>query len=435
MEPLPSAETPSLQHPRLWRRPEVRRLLLIALLAEIGYAVLNISAMPVYLRRDLGLDTSAVGFVLVAFLLSESIFKSPMGSLADRMGRKRLIVIGPALTVLTALATLAIPRDFTPMQQTVTLMILRVFDGIGASMIWPALFALVGDIVPPKERQEGMSFLNMCYLIGLALALPVGGLVNDLSGSRASSFFLAAALFAGVAVFSYRALPSERERRATRAETNVEEPGFFDIVHAFKRIPKHLAFAMLIFAAIGFPSAIVKLFAQDQFKLSESQFGFLVLPAALFMTVLSAPMSRRAERMGRVKALQLGLALCVFGLGLIALGGIIPFLRAAWAFGLGGLPLGLGFLLAVPAWYAIVSDLDPDRRAANLGATMTAQGIGAIVTLPIGGMMYSKLQLFGPSFARYSPFIACTLCLILGWLLSLRFSDQIEDHEGTIEGG
>src|SRR5438132_12761932 len=87
--------------------PAVWRILIVALFAEIGYAVLNISTMPVYLKAEptnawisngRGLGPSVIGLVLVAFLLSEAIFKSPMGHLADRFGAKRLMFFGPLLS-------------------------------------------------------------------------------------------------------------------------------------------------------------------------------------------------------------------------------------------------------------------------------------------------------------------------------------------------
>ena len=86
----------------LFARPAVLRLLVIALLAEIGYAVLNVSTMPVYLKYDRGLGESVIGIVLVAFLFTEAVFKSPMGHLADRFGPKKLMVAGPAISVGSA---------------------------------------------------------------------------------------------------------------------------------------------------------------------------------------------------------------------------------------------------------------------------------------------------------------------------------------------
>lgn len=94
----------------VWRRGPVLRILVIALLAEIGYAALNLSTMPVYLKGDRGFGEGVIGLVLTAFLLSEAIFKTPMGSLADRLGPRLLMTLGPTLSVGTALLSLAIPH-------------------------------------------------------------------------------------------------------------------------------------------------------------------------------------------------------------------------------------------------------------------------------------------------------------------------------------
>jgi MFS family permease len=97
----------------------------------------------------------------------------------------------------------------------------------------------------------------------------------------------------------------------------------------------------------------------------------------------------------------------------------------------GGLPLGLGFLLTIPAWMASVSDIDPKRRGANIGAVMTAQGLGAIIGAPIGGFLYEYLiPVLGVHVAHYSPFLCCSACVTAGWLLSLRMltSDAIVER-------
>ncbi|HZH97450.1 MAG TPA: MFS transporter, partial [Fimbriimonadaceae bacterium] len=188
------------------RRPVVLRLLIIALLAEIGYAVLNISTMPIYLKFDRNMGAGSIGLVLSAFLLSEAVFKSPMGHLADRYGRRVLMTAGPLLTFCTALLSLAVPHD-SGGWEVLAFVLLRVLDGIGAAMLWPAAFAAMGDSVADDERQQAMSLLNMCYLLGVALALPIGGLVNDVSGAKWASLLLAAALFGGVGYASWKFVP------------------------------------------------------------------------------------------------------------------------------------------------------------------------------------------------------------------------------------
>src|ERR1044072_2743092 len=185
------------------RNPAVWRLLVVALFAEIGYAVLNISTMPVYLEatpttgwisNGRGFGASVIGLVLVAFLLSEAIFKSPMGHLADRVGPKRLMLIGPAFSVITAILSLFVPHNGGAWE-VLAFILLRALDGIGAAMAWPPGSSPLGPAVDDSERQQAMSFLNLCYMLGIALALPIGGMVNDLSGVKWAGLILAAMLF------------------------------------------------------------------------------------------------------------------------------------------------------------------------------------------------------------------------------------------------
>ena len=62
----------------------------------------------------------------------------------------------------------------------------------------------------------------------------------------------------------------------------------------------------------------------------------------------------------------------------------------------------------------------------HVGAVMTAQGLGAIVGAPIGGWAYQGLVPLGrhlglgESFGHYSPLMGTTVCVLLGWLISLR---------------
>lgn len=421
---------PTSERKPLILRREVLRLLLMALLAETGYAVLNISTMPVYLRNDRGFTTGIIGLVVAAFLLSEAIFKGPMGAIADRFGCKRLIVWGPAISVVTSTLSVMVPHDYGA-TETVAFMVLRVLDGVGAAMLWPAAFALMSDTVDDSERQQGMSLLNTCYLAGVGLAMPLGGVVNDWIGphlpplfSASPGLFLATLLFAAVAVTAYVTVPEDRkthEHHEGAGEFNFR--GLIEMIHL---IPEYLLLAVITFAGIGFPMVIIKIFALEQFNLSETQFGALVLPAVGLMALLSVPMAKLGEKIGQFRAVHVGMFLCSAGLAFICLGTLIPYFREPWVFAIGGIPVGFGFLLAIPAWMANVSDINPTKRAAALGAVMTAQGVGAIIGAPVGSFLYDRLQPVGEflkvgiEFGRYSPFVGCAVCVTIGWLLSLR---------------
>lgn len=405
------------------RRPNVGRLLLMALFAEIGYAVLNVSAMPVYLKYNRGLGEAVIGLIVAAYLIGEAVFKSPMGRLADRLGTTRLIALGPLLTVATSLLTMAVPHD-AGWIEIGCLMFLRAADGLGAAMIWPAAFAAMSDSVEPNERQRGMSLLNMCYLLGVGLALPIGGMANDLTravlhdsvAGYTASFYLSAGLFGLVSLSALRLRQPEPKQRLPHEEA---DPSL--LIEGAHRIPAYLAIAAVAFMGVGFPMLVVKLFAIEQFDLTETGFGLIFLPAALLMALLSVPMARLGDRLGPVLAVRLGLALCLFGMAVVSLGAFSAAFRSAWAIAGGGCLVGLGFLLAIPAWMAFVTDLHPERRAANLGAVMAAQGVGAIIGAPLGAFLYEQLPPMNLTIGRYSPFLGCTVCLAAAWAMSWAF--------------
>ena len=135
----------------------IRNLLVAIVLAsgfaELAYAIVNISAMPVYIRDNVGLGGHWIGLVASAFLVVEGVFKSPFGMLGDRIGRKALILAGPAISVFTSLLTPFLHNPYA-------LVGLRVLDGLGAAALWPSAFSLIGDQVPEEKRASAMGMFN-----------------------------------------------------------------------------------------------------------------------------------------------------------------------------------------------------------------------------------------------------------------------------------
>src|SRR5438132_1001798 len=127
------AHTPesARQDPRINPRTALLAIAAIAGLAELSYAVMNISAMPVYLAYSLHFPASAVTGIGVGFLICEGVLKGPFGILGDRVGRKVLLVLGPLISVVTAILTLYVKPE-----QWYLFFVLRGLDGAGAAALW-----------------------------------------------------------------------------------------------------------------------------------------------------------------------------------------------------------------------------------------------------------------------------------------------------------
>src|SRR5688572_4579961 len=62
----------------------------VAGLAELAFIIVNVSALPVYMKEGLQLP-NLPGIALAMFYMAEALGNSPMGMLADRVGRRRMM--------------------------------------------------------------------------------------------------------------------------------------------------------------------------------------------------------------------------------------------------------------------------------------------------------------------------------------------------------
>ncbi len=401
---------------------ELRRLMtaivLVAAFAELAYTTVNISAMPIFIKAH-GLAPMWIGICAFCFIFFEGILKSPFGILGDKVGRRNLILAGPAVSIVTCLLT---PHILNPWM----LVILRLLDGVGAAALWPAAFSLIGDHVPEAHRSRAMSFFNLAYLLGLALGPVLGGGVNDLSltwfhftfvQSKSTSFYVASILFALTTVVAILFVPHVKPV-AHHAEVGAE--GALDF-RSFKamlgRMPMTLLMTFTTFLGIGLIMAYVKVFTLEKFNFSETHFGVLLIGPALIIAALSVPLGTMGDKIGKAKAVKIGISLCAISYWLL----LVTF--SEWSMILFGATLGIGFIIAFPAWMALVSSLCNERqRGAAIGAVGTSQGLGAILGVGISSVIYKlgPLHLGRATIPKHGlPFLCCGIMLAISMFLAI----------------
>ncbi len=369
-----------------------------ATLAELAYAILNLSALPMYVSFVLK-QQAALGIVISTFLLTEALSRPWFGALGDRIGRKPLLIIGPAVTAVTAFLTIKLHGPFA----IYGLLILKAIDGLGSGALWINAFAAVGDVVEEEHHSAAMSMLNVTYMSGIALGFLFGGLVNQVFHSYLASFYLVSALLIGSVIIMAALLPKKiggarveptpihDHVELTTLEEQPKEFKLSSILRGFKDVPDMLAVACVTFLGIGTLMPVVKLYAVQHLDLSETAFGLAVAPVAAAMGIFAVPLGRLGDKYGRCVAVCWGLFASAMALWVLAL------FRSTLLAGLAGIAIGLGFTVAFPAWMALVaSATSADRRGEVLGAVGAVQGLAAIVGTALGGYMYSNDQLSFP---------------------------------------
>lgn len=368
-------------------RPTARKVLtlgLICLLVELAYAIVNVLAMPVFIAREKNLGAQ-LGLVMGAFLLTESIGRPYLGSLSDRFGRKPLILAGALLSGSASIA-IVFPDSLW------LLVAIRLLDGFGAAAFWPSLFAAMGDATPSRRRSAGMGVMNVAYMVGLAFGPLAGGWVNEVAGTRENpvyhaAFFLAAGLFALACLMTLVLVPS-RYSTPVAAEPEAGElverfEGFAKLLAAAREVWRLLLLAAIVFFGIGLLIPTVQLYALDKFGITQKEFGELFLIPAVLVGLIAIPLGSLGDVWGRLFSIRVGMAFCAAGLWLV------PVVDSQYVLAGGAIFIGVGFLLAFPAWMALVTEVTgEDTRGSVLGAAGLAQGFGAMLGLNLGAYLY-----------------------------------------------
>jgi len=129
--------------------------------------IVAILAEPI--KRDLGLSDTQLGLVSgVVFSLFYSTFGIPVGWLADRTNRVRLIAAAcAAWSVCSAAGGLA--TNF------LQLALARIGVGIGEAGGSPPSLSLIGDLFPPAARARAIAVFSLAIAVGPAFASGLGG--------------------------------------------------------------------------------------------------------------------------------------------------------------------------------------------------------------------------------------------------------------------
>ena len=141
------------------------------------YEVFLLTFLMLPLRQEFGLSVAEAGWLFSAQLLSLAVGGIVFGWLADRYGRKPILVI---TIVVYALATFA--RAFAP--DYATMMALTVIGGLGIGGEYGVGQSLVSELVPRRSRGLWSGLLYGGCFIGIMLAALVGGYVAPALGWR-----------------------------------------------------------------------------------------------------------------------------------------------------------------------------------------------------------------------------------------------------------
>ena len=139
-----------------------------------------IVALP-SVAEHLYIDLPSVQWVVIGFALTISALLLPMGRLADIIGQKRVYILGSVILMLGAAGAGLAPN-------LATLLLARIFQGVGAAMTQGTGMAIMTSVFPPTERGRAIGLLMTTVGVGAVAGPAIGGAVVDFIHWRAVFF-------------------------------------------------------------------------------------------------------------------------------------------------------------------------------------------------------------------------------------------------------
>lgn len=265
---------------------------------------LYLPALPA-LANDLGASTSAAQLSITACLLGLATGQLVAGPLSDQFGRRRPLVIGLVVYLVTSAAC-----AFAPTIEL--LVVLRLLQGLGGAAGIVIARAVARDLY--SGRRLVVIFSRLILVNGLApiLAPVIGGQLALVTSWRGIFVVLAAfgVVLLGAGVFGVpESLPAERRRPG----------GVRDTLRSFRTLLGDRLFVAVVLAA-GLAGASMFAYIagatfvlQRLYGLSAQQFSFAFGANALGIMVLGQVGARLAHRLSPHRVLGLGLLLNLLG--------------------------------------------------------------------------------------------------------------------------
>ncbi|MDV5354503.1 multidrug efflux MFS transporter EmrD [Kosakonia sp. SMBL-WEM22] len=166
------------------RQRNVNLLLMLVLLVAVGQMAqtIYIPAMA-DMAHDLAVNKGAVQSVMAAYLLTYGVSQLFYGPLADRVGRRPVILAGMSIFMLATL--IAITTN-----SLLVLILASALQGVGTGVGGVMARTLPRDLYAGSELRHANSLLNMGILVSPLLAPLIGGVINTLVNWRACFIFL-----------------------------------------------------------------------------------------------------------------------------------------------------------------------------------------------------------------------------------------------------
>jgi ACDE family multidrug resistance protein len=339
-------------------------IFLVTLMAVLGVASIT-PAFP-KISREFDISANSVSLLIILFTFPAIILTPVLGVVADRYGRKKILV--PSLFLFGIAGSLCgFARQFE------VLLVLRFFQGIGAASLGSINITLIGDIFSNKKRAEAMGYNSSVLSIAVASYPFIGGILASLKWNY--PFFLPV-LSIPVAIVVLLRLSNPEPGGKQVLKQYLKDA--WRIIKTRAAVTYLLASFITFIILYGSYLIYFPFLLENQFKASPFIIGVMMSCMSL-ITALTSFHLGKISRIFREKNL-LKISFCMYSLALL----IIPLVSNIWLLLIPLIIFGFAHGINIPCIQILLAGIAPIEYRA--------------VIMSVNGMVLRIAQTLGPMF-------------------------------------
>lgn len=355
----------NLEESRLARDSNLHVIFAVTLIAVLGVSSLT-PAFP-EISRALGVSSRQVGLLISVFTVPGVVLAPVLGVLADRWGRKRVLVPSLLLFAVAGSAS-ALARDFQ------LLLALRFLQGVGGAALGALNLAILSDLYTGHARTTAMGYNSSVLSVGTASYPAIGG---ALAGIAWYAPFLLPLLALPVAFL----VAFRLETREPTLEIGLRQHLAETMAAARDRkvISAFVASTFVFIVIFGPYLTFVPILMDRRFAASPLTIGLLFSLGSLSSAVAAARLGQVQRRVPETRLVALGLVAYAVVMTGIALA------RDPWIVALAAVLFGAANGMSIPSLFTWLMGLVSDEhRAAILAVNASVLRLGQTLGPLIG---------------------------------------------------
>lgn len=368
------------------------RIFGITLIGIIGVSILS-PAFP-EIKTGLGISDFEVAMLVTAFTLP-GVFLAPiMGILADRIGRKKVVV--PCLFLFGISGSACAFADYKLM------LILRFLQGIGGSALTSLAVTLIGDLYKGLERAKMLGYNAGVLSLGLAVYPFLGGILADVNW-RLPFLMFSLAIPVGILALGidYPSISRKQSLKRYIAES-------LALLKSRKVLVGFLSGCAVFVVTYGAITIYLSFLLEERFGFDPSVRGLIIAFTFVFVAVVASNLRFFIERFGGTNTVVMGFV--GYALSLL----IIPFAPNVAVILLAMMLFGFGHGTVLPALQNLVVSIAPTEKRAVVTATYSSM---VRIGQTIGPIFASAIAVYSIDGVFLSSSLLSLIFAILNWIL------------------